>query len=99
MPLIEDAAREAFPRAQALRGLEPEFAIARGLCYALRIDRQTKGFHEAVEALIRSDDMEDLVLTRLPEGFSALTQPSAKLFSPSGIFPAKETSTRTAGGS
>ena len=75
MPLIEDIARDVFPQAQVLRGLEPEFAIARGLCYALRIDRQTRGFHEAVEALIRSDEMEDLVLARLPELFHAVSGP------------------------
>ena len=75
MPLIEDIAREIFPQAQVLRGLEPEFAIARGLCYALRIDQQTKGFSEAVESLIRSDDMEELVLARMPELFEAVSAP------------------------
>ena len=75
MPLIEDIAREIFPQAQVLRGLEPEFAIARGLCYALRIDQQTKGFSEAVESLIRSDDMENLVLARMPELFEAVSAP------------------------
>jgi len=75
MPLIEDVARDVFPDAQLLRGLEPEFAIARGLCYALRIDQQTKGFAEAVAALIQSDDMEELVLARLPELFEAVSVP------------------------
>ncbi len=80
MPLIEDIARDVFPQAQVLRGLEPEFAIARGLCYALRIDQQTKGFHEAVETLINSDEMENLVLARLPELFEAVSGPfSGKL--------------------
>ena len=77
MPLIEDIAREIFPKAQVLRGLEPEFAIARGLCYALRIDQKTKGFNEAVEALIRSEDMEELVLARMPELFGAVSAPLA----------------------
>ena len=77
MPLIEDIAREIFPKAQVLRGLEPEFAIARGLCYALRIDQKTKGFNEAVEALIRSEDMEELVLARMPELFGAVSTPLA----------------------
>ncbi len=75
MPLIEDAAREIFPGAQVLRGLEPEFAIARGLCYALRIDQRTKGFTEAVGELIRSDEMEGLVLARMPELFAAVSGP------------------------
>ncbi len=75
MPLIEETAREIFPEAQVLRGLEPEFAIARGLCYALRIDQRTKGFNEAVGALIRSDDMENLVLARMPELFEMVARP------------------------
>ena len=75
MPLIENLAREIFPAAQVLRGLEPEFAIARGLCYALRIDQRTKGFNDAVEALIRSDDMENLVLACMPELFEAVSGP------------------------
>ena len=75
MPVIEDLARAAFPEAQVLRGLEPEYAIARGLCHALRIDQATKGFHEAVEALISSEEMESLVLERLPDLFSAISKP------------------------
>ena len=75
MPLIEDLAREIFPGAQVLRGLEPEFAIARGLCYALRIDQATKGFLGDVQKLIASDDMENAVLKRLPEMFEAVSQP------------------------
>ena len=75
MPLIEDAARAVFPDAQVLRGLEPEFAIARGLCYALRIDQATMGFHQAVQSLIASDEMENLVLSRLPLLFNAVSIP------------------------
>ena len=75
MPLIEDIAREIFPKAQILRGLEPEFAIARGLCYALKIDQKCAGFSEAVKTLIGSDEMEQLVLRRLPELFEAISRP------------------------
>lgn len=75
MPVIGDEAQRIFPDAKILRGLEPEFAIARGLCYALRIDRKTKGFKAAINALIRSDDMEDLVLLRLPALFEAISKP------------------------
>ncbi|MBR0464628.1 MAG: hypothetical protein IJJ23_09680 [Clostridia bacterium] len=75
MPLIEDMAREAFPGAQVLRGLEPEFAIARGLCYALRIDQKTKDFSMDVEKLINSEEMEALVLRYLPDLFRRISVP------------------------
>ena len=78
MPLIEDEARAAFPNAQVLRGLEPEFAIARGLCYALKIDTKCQGFMDDVQALINSDEMEDLVLLRLRDLFEAISKPMAE---------------------
>ena len=79
MPLIGDLARKRFPQAQLLRALEPEFSIARGLCYALRIDQKTRGFEAAVDALIRSDDMENMVLSRLSGLFTAVSAPLTDL--------------------
>ncbi len=79
MPLIGEAARSRFPQAQLLRALEPEYSIARGLCYALRIDQKTRGFQAAVEELIRSDDMENLVLSRLGALFEAVSGPLTDL--------------------
>jgi len=73
VPLMESVCREVFPQAQVLRGLEPEYAIARGLCYALKIDQKTQGFSEAVGELIRSDDMENLVMNRLGELYEAVS--------------------------
>ena len=73
MPLIEEICRKVFPEAQVLRGLEPEYAIARGLCHTLRIDQKTKGFSEAVGELIRSDDMENLVMNRLGDLYAAVS--------------------------
>ncbi len=75
MPLIGDICGEVFPEAQVLRGLEPEYAIARGLCHALRIDQKTQGFSEAVHQLIESDDMENLVMDRLGELYRAVSEP------------------------
>lgn len=65
MGLIEAACRAVFPEAQVLKGLEPEYAIARGLCHALRVDQRIQGFSAAVRALIESDEMEKLVLSRM----------------------------------
>ena len=75
MPLIERICREIFPDAQVLRGLEPEYAIARGLCHALRIDQRIQGFSESVHALIESDDMENLVMDRMGELYDAVSGP------------------------
>ncbi len=71
MPLIAQIAQEIFPNARILRGLEPEYAIARGLCHALRIDQKTQGFSQAVRELIRSEDMEQLVMSRMPQLYEA----------------------------
>ncbi len=75
MPLIETICREIFPQTQVLRGLEPEYAIARGLCHALRIDQRIQGFSEAVHELIESDDMENLVMSRMQELYEAVAVP------------------------
>ena len=69
MDFIAGIAREVFPEARILFGAEPEFSIARGLCYALRIDKKTEGFEEDVKALIDSEDVETIVLGALPDLF------------------------------
>ena len=79
MAMIGDRAKKRFPEAQLLRALEPEFSIARGLCYALRIDQKTRGFEAAVDELIRSDDMENMVLSRLSILFTAVSEPLTDL--------------------
>lgn len=75
MPLIGSICREIFPEAQVLRGLEPEYAIARGLCHTLQIDQKIQGFSEAVHRLIESDDMENLVMDRMNELYEAVAGP------------------------
>ena len=75
MPLIAEICRAVFPESQVLRGLEPEYAIARGLCHALRIDRKIQGFSGAVHRLIESDDMENLVTGHLHELYRAVSAP------------------------
>lgn len=75
MPLVGEICKEVFPDAQILRGLEPEYAIARGLCHALRIDQRIQGFSEAVHELIASDDMENLVMDRLSDLYRVVAGP------------------------
>lgn len=73
MPLMKQIAKEIFPQARVLHGLEPEYAIARGLCHALRIDRKAAAFAEEVHRLIESDDMEQLVMSRLGNLYEAFS--------------------------
>ncbi|MEA5066536.1 MAG: hypothetical protein VB065_10840 [Eubacteriales bacterium] len=72
MDFMAEMAQRAFPRARLVIGVEPEFAIARGLCYALRVDRRTERFEEDVRALIDSDAVEEAVRAALPRLMRAL---------------------------
>lgn len=75
MGFLERLCREVFPDAQIIRGLEPEYAIARGLCHALRVDQKTQGFSEAVARLIQSEELEELVMSELPALYEAISRP------------------------
>ncbi len=71
MDFIAQMAQQVFPDTRILFGAEPEFSIARGLCYALRVDKKTEAFERDVRALIDSDDVEDMILHALPRLFYA----------------------------
>lgn len=73
MPFMRERAREMFPGAAVTMGIAPEFAIARGLCFVLRMEEKRKGFMRDVEALIQSDIIENLVLVSLPRLFRELS--------------------------
>ena len=65
MGFIGDIARRVFQNATVIRGAEPEFSIARGLCYAARVDFRTAAFERDMEKLISSDRIEQIVTKRL----------------------------------
>jgi len=67
MGFVAELAREIFPDALLLRGAEPEFAIARGLCYALQTDLRTRRFRGDVQKLIDSGEIARAVLSALPD--------------------------------
>ncbi len=67
MGFMAELAKEIFPDALLLRGAEPEFAIARGLCYALSIDLRAKRFREDVRALIDSGEIAKAASEKLPD--------------------------------
>ncbi len=52
LPLVGPACEKTFPKAQIVRGAEPEFAIARGLAWLGRFEYLHAGFKHAVEDLM-----------------------------------------------
>lgn len=72
MPFMGEIAGEVFPGAAVIKGVAPEFAIARGLCYALRMDERRAGFLADVEALIASEEVERVVSDNLASLFERL---------------------------
>lgn len=55
LPLVAPACVKAFPKANIVRGAEPEFAIARGLAWLGRFEYLHAGFKEAVANLLSED--------------------------------------------
>lgn len=78
MDFMPKIAAEVFPNALIVHGLEPEFAIARGLCYALRTDARAEGFTRDVEKLIKSTAVENIVKSELNRLFSDISKPIAQ---------------------
>lgn len=72
MPFMREIAAEVFPDASIVQGNNPEFAIARGLCYALRMEERRQGFLQDVDGLIRSDAVETVVADALKPLFASL---------------------------
>lgn len=73
MPFMQEIAAEAYPKASIVMGNEPEYAIARGLCYALRMDEKRAAFTADVQALIQSDAVEQVVTDMLDPLFEELS--------------------------
>jgi len=73
MPFMRDHVRKAFPNAMVTMGIAPEFAIARGLCMALRMEVRRKEFIRDVEAFIQSDAVETIVFNNLDSLFTELS--------------------------
>ncbi|NMD38382.1 MAG: hypothetical protein GYA87_06875, partial [Christensenellaceae bacterium] len=61
MYFIEDIVKNLFKTSKIVLAAEPEFAIARGLSYAARIDIKTKGFEKELETLLSSSQINDIV--------------------------------------
>ena len=66
MMFTNDICREVFPNARVVRGAEPEFAIAKGLAWAGRVDYKTSRFEHDVEQLLASREIDAKVDAAVP---------------------------------
>ena len=81
---------EIFPDSIVLRGAEPQFAIAKGLAWAGRVDRKAQAFLSEVEHLITSESVEQAVSHTLPALLNALAELFAHELPSRFILPAFE---------
>jgi len=88
MAFTADLCAEVFPQARIVRGAEPEFAIARGLASAGRVELKTVAFREEVERLLTSGKLRKTVEERLSALMSAVASFLAQGLSDHTVLPA-----------
>ncbi|MGE0822241.1 MAG: Hsp70 family protein [Candidatus Binatia bacterium] len=88
MGFTSDLCQEIFSAARVVRGAEPEFAIARGLAGAGRIELKTKAFREEVGELINSGKVRHAVEDSLPVLIDAVARFLARSLPNTVILPA-----------
>lgn len=88
MAFTSDLCEEIFLGARVVRGAEPEFAIARGLAGAGRVELKTKAFREEVENLLASGKLCQAIENRLPALIDTVARFLASRLSDDVILPA-----------
>lgn len=88
MGFIRTMTEAVFPEARVLLGAEPEFAIAKGLAWAGRIDHKTKAFRDEVDAMLQSEQVAGIVRGKLPDLLSALSATLAQNLTNEFVIPA-----------
>lgn len=81
---------EVFPESRLVRGVEPQFAVAKGLAWAGRIDRKAQSFLQEVEDLVKSKEVEQKVQAELPSLLNAFAERLAGELPRRFIMPAFE---------
>src|SRR6185436_1010423 len=79
---------KVFPDTRVVRGAEPEFAIARGLAGAGRIELKTAAFREEVGSLIASGKTRLAIESSLPALWDAVASFLARSLPEAVILPA-----------
>jgi hypothetical protein len=69
---------QVFPDARVLRSAEPEFAIAKGLAWAGRVDLKSREFRAEIDRLLTSDKIQEIVSNSFPALLSALADTLAQ---------------------
>ncbi len=67
LPAVRGWCAEAFPDSVVIAGMEPEFAVARGLAWSGRIDEELREFRADLEQLKQSSCVEDIVSSHMPQ--------------------------------
>lgn len=69
MKIVQDKVKEIFPECVLVAGVEPEFSVSKGLCWAADVDAQIKLFRADVDELIASDVIETVVSQNIGDLF------------------------------
>ncbi|MCF3130392.1 Hsp70 family protein [Streptomyces olivochromogenes] len=88
MRFVAEIARELATDARVILGTEPEFAIARGLALAGRMDQRTRGFRADVERFLATDAVSGLVEERLPDLTGKMAETVAGGLTENHVIPA-----------
>jgi hypothetical protein len=88
MAFTADLCVAEFPQARVVRGAEPEFAIARGLASAGRVELKTVAFREEIERLLASGKLRQTVEERLAALIQAVAVFLAHRLSDHAVLPA-----------
>jgi hypothetical protein len=88
MAFTADLCAEVFPQARIVRGAEPEFAIARGLASAGRVELKTAAFREEIERLLTSGKLRQTVEERLASLLQAVAVFLAQRLPAHAVLPA-----------
>lgn len=77
MAFVTEICARVFPEAKVTRGVEPEFAIAKGLALVGHTSTRVDGFRADVRTLMKSGQIQRLVSDKLPSLISALGEAAA----------------------
>jgi len=88
MGFTSEVCEKIFPSTRVVRGAEPEFAIARGLAGAGRIELKTTAFREEIGSLVASGKIRQTIEDRLPELLDSVSSFLARSLPEAVIIPA-----------
>lgn len=88
MGFTADLCDKVFPHTRVVRGAEPEFAIARGLAGAGRIELKTKAFREEIASLVASGKTRQTIEESLPSLLDSVASFLARALPEAVILPA-----------